>query len=83
MGVNRVLQRNLVHPSYLEIVKMKRKIESQLKSQYLCAEILERKAKLCMKDCILLWRCNIRKLQSEKLDFESNVMIETREDVVD
>jgi hypothetical protein len=32
-----------------------------------------------MKDCILLWRCNLRKLKSKKLDIEANKMIESRE----
>lgn len=31
-----------------------------------------------MKDCIMLWRCNLRKIKAEKLEFEANKMIETR-----
>lgn len=60
---------------------MIRKANLQLKSQYLCAEILERKGLNSMRDCLMLWRYNLRKMKTQKLEAEANKMIERREDV--
>ena len=83
VGANRVLQRNLVYPAYQDVVKILRKMKSHAKSQELCVDILLRKAKNCQKDCLILWRCNLKKLKCEKMEAEASYMIENREDITD
>ena len=79
LGVNKVLQRNLVYQGYHEVVRMLKKMDSQLKSQYLCADIMLRKGKNCMKDCMILWRANMRKLECEKMETKANEIMEKKE----
>lgn len=67
IGINKVYQRNLVYPAYQEILRIMKKEDSQFKSQLLCADILFRKAKNCMKDCLIIWRSNLRKMKCDKM----------------
>ena len=58
---------------------MLKKMDKQLKSQMMCADILLRKGRNCMKDCMILWRCNLRKLKCERMEQEANAIIDSRE----
>lgn len=83
VGANKILQRNLVHPAMQELIRLHKKIESQLKSQDLCADILFKRARNCMKDCLILWRCNLNKVKCDKMKAEADYMIHHREDITE
>ena len=79
LGVNRIFQRNLVHTAFQEIVNLVKNMDSQLKSEYMCADILLKKARNCMKDCMIIWRCNMRKLQCVKMEKEAEEIVQKKE----
>lgn len=79
LTINKIFQKKLVYKGYEEVVTMLKKMDAQMKSQMMCADILLKKGRNCMKDCMILWRCNLRKLKCEKMEEEANVIIDRRE----
>lgn len=78
LAINKVYQRNLVFNAYHEVVKMLKKMDSQLKSSYQCANLLFKKGRNCLKDCLILWRANMRKIRCEKMQKQGYEIEEKR-----
>ena len=45
-------------------------MEARDKSEMMCADILLKKGRRFMRDCMMMWRCNMRNMQCEKMEHE-------------